>query len=131
VNKIKRLGARIIRKSEDLRFNNYPEALIFGSFHQGKEQRTHFRINNLKLTKINFIHKSYPLIHNHPQPWFWFFWSSKRTKIYLNLQKSSLNEATEPFGWNSMRIVSLIPIPNKLEAPLLLSFEPWLIAISK
>jgi hypothetical protein len=42
VNKIKRLGERIIRKTEDLRFNNYPEALIFGSFHQGKEQRFHF-----------------------------------------------------------------------------------------
>jgi hypothetical protein len=31
-NKIKRLGARMIRKTEDLRFNNYPEAFIFGSF---------------------------------------------------------------------------------------------------
>jgi hypothetical protein len=42
-NKIKRLGAIIIRKSGDLRFNNYPEALIFGSFHQGKEQKYHFK----------------------------------------------------------------------------------------
>jgi len=50
VNKMKRLGARIIRKSGDLRFNNNPEALIFGSFHQGKEQRFYFKINRLIIT---------------------------------------------------------------------------------
>jgi hypothetical protein len=41
-NKIKRLGAIISRKNRDLRFNNNPEALIFGSFDQAKEQRFHF-----------------------------------------------------------------------------------------
>jgi len=41
-NKIKRFGAIIIRKARDLRFNNNPEALIFGSFDQAKEQRFHF-----------------------------------------------------------------------------------------
>jgi len=49
-NKIKRLGVIISRKNRDLRFNNNPEALIFGSFHQGKEQRFHFKIKHLKIT---------------------------------------------------------------------------------
>jgi hypothetical protein len=39
VNKIKRLGAKINKKIDNLRFKNNPTALIFGSFHQGKEQR--------------------------------------------------------------------------------------------
>jgi hypothetical protein len=30
-----------------LRFTNNTEALIFGSFHQGKEHRFHFQISNL------------------------------------------------------------------------------------
>jgi len=42
-NKIKRFGAKIFNKYRQLRFNNNPEALIFGSFHQGKEQRFHFK----------------------------------------------------------------------------------------
>jgi hypothetical protein len=46
-NKIKRLGAIISIKNRYLRFNNNPEALIFGSFHQGKEQRSHFKINHI------------------------------------------------------------------------------------
>jgi hypothetical protein len=29
-----------------MRFNNNPEALIFGSFHLGKEQRFYFKINH-------------------------------------------------------------------------------------
>jgi hypothetical protein len=50
VNKIKRLGAKIFKKIRDLRFNNNPEALIFGSFDQAKEQRSHFKINRFKIT---------------------------------------------------------------------------------
>jgi hypothetical protein len=48
VNKIKRSERESSGKIRDLRFNNNPEALIFGSFHQGKEQRFHFKINHLK-----------------------------------------------------------------------------------
>jgi len=48
VNKIKRLGAKIFKKNRDPRFNNNPEALIFGSFDQAKEQRFHFKINRFK-----------------------------------------------------------------------------------
>jgi hypothetical protein len=47
-NKIKRLGAKILNNNRKLRFNNHPTALIFGSFHQGKEQRFHFKSNPLK-----------------------------------------------------------------------------------
>jgi len=50
VNKIKRLEAIISRKNRDLRFNNNPEALIFRSFDQAKEQRSDFKINHLKIT---------------------------------------------------------------------------------
>jgi len=50
-NKIKRLGAKILRKIRDLRFNNNPEALIFRSFDQAKEQRFHFKIKHLKITQ--------------------------------------------------------------------------------
>jgi hypothetical protein len=39
VNKIKRLGAKINKKIDNLRFKNNPTALIFGSFDQAKEQR--------------------------------------------------------------------------------------------
>jgi len=49
-NKIKRPGAIISRKNRDLRFNNNPTALIFGSFDQAKEQRFHFKIKHLKIT---------------------------------------------------------------------------------
>jgi hypothetical protein len=45
-NKIKRESSG---KNRDLRFNNNPEALIFGSFDQAKEQRFHFKIKHLKL----------------------------------------------------------------------------------
>jgi len=38
-----------------MRFNNNPEALIFGSFDQAKEQRTDFKINHLKNT-TNLFH---------------------------------------------------------------------------
>jgi hypothetical protein len=55
VNKIKRLEAIISKKNRDMRFNNNPEALIFGSFDQAKEQRTDFRINHLKNT-TNLFH---------------------------------------------------------------------------
>ena len=50
VNKIKRLEAIISKKNRDMRFNNKPKALIFGSFHQGKEQKFHFKIKHLKFT---------------------------------------------------------------------------------
>jgi hypothetical protein len=46
----KALGAKIFKKIRDLRFNNNPEALIFGSFDQAKEQRSHFKINRFKIT---------------------------------------------------------------------------------
>ena len=39
-----------------MRFNNNHTALIFGSFHQGKEQRFHFKSSLLIIT----------LIQNHP-----------------------------------------------------------------
>jgi hypothetical protein len=52
VNKIKRSERKSLKKIRDLRFNNNPEALIFGSFDQAKEQRFHFKINHLKF-KIN------------------------------------------------------------------------------
>jgi hypothetical protein len=58
VNKMKRLGGKILRINRNLRFNNNTAALIFGSFHQGKEQRSHFKINNLKITtnsKVPFL----------------------------------------------------------------------------
>jgi hypothetical protein len=42
-NKMKRLGGKILRKNRDLRFNNNPTALIFGSFDQAKEQRFYFK----------------------------------------------------------------------------------------
>jgi len=42
----KALEAKVFNKYRKLRFNNNLEALIFGSFHQGKEQR------------FQFIHKS-------------------------------------------------------------------------
>jgi len=42
VNKIKRLEGEINKKVEKLRFKNNPTALIFGSFDQAKEQRSHF-----------------------------------------------------------------------------------------
>jgi hypothetical protein len=38
----KALGAKILNKYRKLRFNNYPTALIFGSFDQAKEQRIYF-----------------------------------------------------------------------------------------
>jgi hypothetical protein len=41
VNKIK----RDLTSNRNLRFNNHPSALIFGSFHQGKEQRFHFKLD--------------------------------------------------------------------------------------
>jgi hypothetical protein len=44
-NKIKRFGAKIFNKYRELRFNNYPEALIFRSFDQAKEQRLYFRVH--------------------------------------------------------------------------------------
>jgi hypothetical protein len=37
VNKIKRSERESSEKNRDLRFNNNPEALIFGSFDQAKE----------------------------------------------------------------------------------------------
>jgi hypothetical protein len=37
--KIKRLEAKISNNIRELRFNSNSTALIFGSFHQGKEQR--------------------------------------------------------------------------------------------
>ncbi len=40
---MKRLGGKILRKNRDLRFNNNTTALIFGSFDQAKEQRSHFK----------------------------------------------------------------------------------------
>jgi hypothetical protein len=54
-NKIKRLGAKISRKNRDLRFNNNPEALIFRSFDQAKEQRFHLKINHFRIT-TNLFH---------------------------------------------------------------------------
>jgi hypothetical protein len=45
----KALEAKVFNKYRKLRFNNNPEALIFGSFHQGKEQRIHFNSNPLKI----------------------------------------------------------------------------------
>jgi hypothetical protein len=48
--KIKRLEAKIFNNIRKLRFNSNSSALIFGSFHQGKEQRSHFQ----------------PIISNHP-----------------------------------------------------------------
>jgi hypothetical protein len=48
--KIKRLGAKILRKNRDLRFNNNHTALIFGSFDQAKEQRFHFKIHHISYT---------------------------------------------------------------------------------
>jgi hypothetical protein len=65
-NKIKRFGAKIFNKYRELRFNNNPTALIFRSFDQAKEQRFHFKINYLKLTTNNFIHKYYLPIQNYP-----------------------------------------------------------------
>jgi hypothetical protein len=50
VNKIKRLGGKILRKNRNLRFNNNTAALIFGSFDQAKEQRFYFKKNQLKIT---------------------------------------------------------------------------------
>jgi len=35
---MKRIEAKSLNKNRDLRFNNNTTALIFGSFHQGKEQ---------------------------------------------------------------------------------------------
>ena len=54
---MKRLGGKILRKNRDLRFNNNTTALIFGSFHQGKEQRFYFKKISLKSRQINFIYK--------------------------------------------------------------------------
>jgi hypothetical protein len=54
VNKMKRLGGKILRKNRNLRFNNNTAALIFGSFHQGKELRSHFKIKHFKI-KTNSI----------------------------------------------------------------------------
>jgi hypothetical protein len=53
-NKIKRLVAIISRKNRELRFNNNPEALIFRSFDQAKEQRFYFKINHFKINKNTF-----------------------------------------------------------------------------
>jgi len=44
-HKIKRSKRKSSINTEKLRFNNNPEALIFGSFHQGKEQRSHFDLS--------------------------------------------------------------------------------------
>jgi hypothetical protein len=44
--KIKRLEAKISNNIRKLRFNNNSTALIFGSFHQGKEQRSHSMKNH-------------------------------------------------------------------------------------
>jgi len=52
VNKIKRIEARNIKKIDNLRFKYNPTALIFGSFDQAKEQRSHLK-NHEKL--ISFI----------------------------------------------------------------------------
>jgi hypothetical protein len=52
-NKIKRFEAKISKKIRKQRFNNNSEALIFGSFHQGKEQRSHFNSNPLNNKKIH------------------------------------------------------------------------------
>jgi hypothetical protein len=41
-HKIKRSKRKSSINTEKLRFNNNPEALIFRSFHQGKEQRIYF-----------------------------------------------------------------------------------------
>jgi hypothetical protein len=49
VNKIKRSERESSEKIRDLRFNNNPEVLIFGSFDQAKEQRSHFKINRFKI----------------------------------------------------------------------------------
>ena len=38
-----------------LRFNNHPEALIFGSFHQGKEQRLQIANVGIRFTEISFL----------------------------------------------------------------------------
>jgi hypothetical protein len=57
-NKIKRLEAIISRKNRDLRFNNNHSALIFGSFHQGKEQRTHFNDKSSFLTDKRYLNPS-------------------------------------------------------------------------
>jgi hypothetical protein len=54
VNKIKRLEAIISRKNRDLRFNNNPEALIFRSFDQAKEQIFYFKINHFRITTNQF-----------------------------------------------------------------------------
>jgi hypothetical protein len=43
----------IISNSEKSRFNNNTTALIFGSFHQGKEQRFHFKPISPHLYLIN------------------------------------------------------------------------------
>jgi hypothetical protein len=43
-NKIKRIEAKIFKKSGRLRFKNNHSALIFDSFHQGKEQRFLFQM---------------------------------------------------------------------------------------
>jgi len=53
-NKIKRFGAKIFNKYRELRFNNNPTALIFGSFHQGKEQKFHFKVNHFKFMTNKF-----------------------------------------------------------------------------
>jgi len=53
-NKIKRLEAIISRKNRELRFNNNHTALIFRSFDQAKEQRSHFKINHFRITTNQF-----------------------------------------------------------------------------
>ena len=56
----KALEAKILNKYRKLRFNKYPTALIFCSFHQGKEQSFYFISNPLKNHEklISFIYKS-------------------------------------------------------------------------
>jgi hypothetical protein len=47
--KIKRIKEKISYKIQKQRFNNNSTALIFGSFHQGKEQRFHFNSTSIKI----------------------------------------------------------------------------------
>jgi hypothetical protein len=48
--KIKRIEAKIFNDIRKMRFNKNSTALIFGSFDQAKEQRTHFNNKSSFLT---------------------------------------------------------------------------------
>jgi hypothetical protein len=56
--KIKRIEAKISNNIRKMRFNNNSSALIFGSFHQGKEQRSHFNNKSSFLTDKRYSNPS-------------------------------------------------------------------------